>query len=77
MAALLLEVRRMRAAGALFCDDGHRGWSDSSQTKSAVFQVLSCADSGPLRRQCNATKLRPWVSVELRPFFYWFRRESG
>jgi hypothetical protein len=43
----------MRAAGALFCDDGHRGWSDSSQTKFAMFLVvLSCADSEPRRRQC-------------------------
>src|SRR5690349_18484445 len=55
MTALLLEVRRMRAAGALFCDDSHRGWSDSSQTKFGVFLVvLSCAGSEPLRRQCNA-----------------------
>ena len=54
----------MRAAGALFCDDGHRGWTDSSQTKFAMFLVvLSCAGSEPLRPQCNATKLKPCLAA--------------
>ena len=56
----------MRAAGALYFDDGHRAWTDSSQTKFAMFLVvLSCNDSEPLRPQCNATKLKPCLAAAL------------
>jgi hypothetical protein len=54
----------MRAAGALSVTTVTEIGAILARQNSAVFLVvLSCADSEPLRPQCNATKFRPCLAA--------------